>query len=150
MRRKGQTLVFEQVLLFGMGVAIFVICFAVFTIYQDFFLSVGGENQHDQVVNLVSTAILKLAEKDQSSNLVSSVTIPIPKAIKNEPYVIRLSSAGLGVVQSGGSGAVKTSTLFYLNQSLTMVQGEVASVQGKITVKIERTVAPVQNKILIS
>jgi len=139
---KGQSLIFEQVLLFSMSVTVFIISFAVFNIYQGYFLSVGGENQLDQVKEWVSANILKLAEKGTAGT--SSVTIPIPRTIENTAYTIELSSADLTVKTTVPPVKTKISTLYSLNSYFTFSPAKVPSVNGKITIKKEN------NQIIIT
>jgi hypothetical protein len=73
----GQSLVFEQVLLFGIGVAIFVALFAVFTMYQNYFASVNLNNQLDEVKDLIVSNIMKLVEK---GNVTAYVSMDIPRS----------------------------------------------------------------------
>ena len=140
MGKKGQSLIFEQVLLFGISVALFVVMFAVFTIYQGYFLSVGGDNQLDEVKEWVSGNILKLAEKDANS----SVTIPIPRTIESEAYVITADFLGPNPgLKIKHPSKTKTSSLYSLNTYFS-ISGSVASVGGKIIIKKEN------NQIIIS
>ena len=47
--RKAQSVIFEQVILFGIGVAIFIICFAIFNIYQNYFMTISLNDQLGQM-----------------------------------------------------------------------------------------------------
>ena len=93
---KAQTLVFERVLLFFIGVIIFVVCFAVFTNYQDYFLGIGTDDQLEDVGNYISYNILRLAEKGAGEE--AEIKVSIPPMIGNEQYTVILTNAGLEII----------------------------------------------------
>jgi hypothetical protein len=92
---KGQSLIFEQVILFSIGVVIFIMCFAVFNIYQTYFSSVGINDQLDQLRSWVSSNILKLAENTEAN---SSIILEIPRRLAGEEYEIELNDDGIRVM----------------------------------------------------
>jgi len=127
-RMKSQAMMFEQVLLFIMGVTIFIMYFAVFNIYQNYFMSVNVNDQLSQIKSYVSSNILKLA----SSEAASSINLKIPKRIANEVYRIELSENGINVT-SLVTGIYKHSNLYNLNESMTL-RGSVMSLSGKVII----------------
>jgi hypothetical protein len=138
-RLSGQSLIFEQVMLFGIGVAIFVVLFAVFTIYQHYFASVNLHNQLDEVNDVVVLNIIKLVEKD---NVTAHVIVDIPRRIGDEGYEIVLSDRGLNVT-SLLTGVSKSSSLYGLNESYNLT-GSVMSIFGRIIIYKK------ENKIILS
>jgi len=128
-RLKAQGLIFEQVLLFAIGVFIFIVCFGVFASYQDYFLSVGINDQLENVKNLIVFNILKLSEKENTN---SHIILPISKKAGDEAYKAVLSENGLNVT-SLASGISKFSNLYGLNESFNL-SGRVVSTAGKIVI----------------
>jgi hypothetical protein len=128
-RLKGQSIMFEQVLLFTMGVTVFIIYFAVFNIYQGHFISVNVNDQLSQIKSLISSDILEMAYKEGTT---SSITRKLPKRIGNEIYKIELSSKGINVTGLV-SGISKHSTLYNLNKSMSLL-GSVTSIGGKVII----------------
>lgn len=92
---KAQTMIFERVLLFMVGVVIFIACFMIFLNYQDYFLEVSVDDQLDDVGKHISSTILKLAEKQNQTE--ASISIEIPSKVGNEVYSIHLSCDGLNI-----------------------------------------------------
>ena len=92
---KGQGLIFEQVILFSIGVVIFIMCFAVFNIYQNYFSTVNINDQLDQLRSWVSSNILKLTENPDAN---SSIILEIPRRLAGEEYEIELNEAGIRVM----------------------------------------------------
>lgn len=132
MGKKGQTLIFEQVLLFGISVAIFLICFGVFNVYQNFFLSVGNTNQLDEVKEWITANILKVASKEDAT---SFLIVPIPRYVGDAVYQIELKNEGLEV-KNLLTNAIKSSSLYTLNETFAL-SGKTTSIKGKITIKKE-------------
>jgi len=133
MRKKGQSIIFEHVLLFSISVVIFIISFAVFSIYQNIFVSANSANQLDGTKEWVSAHILKVAQHDDSVE--SLLIIPIPQRNGDSAYDIQLTNNGLEI-ENIISGAKSTSTLFFLNESFTL-SGNVSSINGRVIIKRE-------------
>lgn len=133
MERKGQSLIFEQVLLFSFSVAIFIAAFTIFSFYQDFYVSSSSNNHLDQTKEWISSQILKTAEQSESTQ--SLFILPIPKKIENNVYVIRLTNEGLEV-ENIISNTTASSTLYSLGENFTL-SGNVSSINGRITIKRE-------------
>lgn len=129
---KGQSLVFEQVLLFGFSVAIFIAAVLVFNIYQDYFLSVSHNNQLDEAGELVKSQILKLSQFSDSSNAL--ITLTVPRSI-NGVYEIRLDQEGIEV-ENLLTQELSHSQLFSLNETYGL-SGSVTSENGKVLIKKE-------------
>jgi hypothetical protein len=135
---KGQSLIFEQVMLFGISVSIFLILFSVFSVYQKIYLDVGSLNHLDEVKEWISANILKIAEKKEST---SFLIIPVPRYMGDSVYEIRLEESGL-TVRNILTDDEKVSSLYTLNRTFSL-SGTVNSIKGKITIKKEG------NKIII-
>lgn len=128
MAKKGQILVFENVLIFTIGVTIFIMSFAVFSIYQTQFTYQGTSDQMGQIRDYITSSILMVAEKPADS----SVTLQIPKTISGEPYEIILSPEGLNVTSRFGH---RFSSLYSIQ--LDFQERAVPSTRGRITLKRE-------------
>lgn len=126
--KKGQVIVFENVLIFTISVAIFIVCFAVFTIYQGYFTQVGISDQVSQVRDYITSHIIILAEKEGMN---SSMTVKIPRTVGSEPYEITLSQSGLAVT-SLVSGISRTSQVYGL--PYVFASRRIPSSRGKITI----------------
>lgn len=135
----GQSLIFEQVLLFAIGVAVFLALFAVFTTYQIYFSSVNLENQMDEIKNIIVSDIMKLTYK---GNATVSTTLNIPREISNEGYQVILTSNGL-TVKSLLSDAEKFSPVYGLNETYEL-SGSVTSLLGRVIIYKK------ENKIILS
>jgi len=138
-RLLGQSLIFEQVMLFAIGVAIFVALFAVFMVYQNYFASVNLQNQLDEVKDVIVSNIMKLSEK---KNVSAYIVMDIPREISEEGYEIILSDKGLNVT-SLITGVWKFSSLYGLNESYNLT-GRVTSVLGRFIIYKK------ENKIILS
>ncbi len=116
-KMKAQSMVFERVMLFSIGVIIFVISFAVFASYDDFFVSSSMENQLSTLGNHISYSILRVAEKEDNAE--AKLHVDIPPRIGNEPYYIVLAGNGLNITT-----AVTHETRFFnvygLNESYSL------------------------------
>jgi len=86
---KAQTLIFEQVLLFLVSVAIFIMCFFVFQTYQGHFSSISMNDQVKGVRDLISSNVLELARFGEMN---ASVRVRIPERVSGERY--RMSFSG--------------------------------------------------------
>jgi hypothetical protein len=109
---KGQMLVFEQVLLFFIGVVILISCYALFSSYEKQFLTSTTNDQLESVKDYVATTILEMCKQGVSN---SSSVLRIPKTINGKYYTISLNPSS--VVNSGltvrltGTGEYKYSSL---------------------------------------
>ncbi len=123
---KGVSLIFEQVLLFMMGVTIFISCFSVFTLYQNYFLKLTGEAQAENVLNYISSHIIRIAQYDNETNV--TLTLHIPKRIGNEGYEVILTNTGLNLTCLT-SGYSISSRLYGLNHTFNL-SGRIRSIDG--------------------
>ena len=128
-QRKSQTVIFEQVILFGIGVSIFLTCFVFFNLYQDYFVSISLNDQLGQMKSWVSSHILKLTENRDAN---SSVILEIPKRIGGEEYEIQLSDEGINVT-SYYTKTEKKSQLFNLSNEYKL-SGKVRSMRRRFVI----------------
>jgi hypothetical protein len=131
MRSKGQILVFEQVLLFSISIVVFITSFALFMMYQNYYLSETTQDQLTQVKEYIISSIIKLCDKNDFN---SSVILSIPKTIGNSFYRISLSPAGLNVTLWPERETGDFSTLYGLNTTFTFEPSMVVSDMGKIVI----------------
>ena len=130
--KKGQAIIFENVLIFTIGVAIFIVCYAVFSIYQySYFDPIGTADQLEGIKDYISSHIILLAGKADAN---SSLVLEIPATAGTENYRIELSGlSGLNLT-TFTTGTSKTSPLFGLADSFILT-GAVPSTEGRITLK---------------
>lgn len=127
--RKGQVQVFEQVLLFMIGVLIFIVCFASFSAYESYFVTTGNEDQLIQVRDYIAYAIVKASEGWDTTDLYA--TLDLPKTIGGELYTVKLSPKGLNVTAMSSMKS-KFTDLYGLNLTTELVESEVPSSYGRI------------------
>lgn len=126
--RKSQVLIFEQVLMFTIGVTIFLIYFATFNIYQDYYLVSGTNDQLIETKSLITTQIMKAALTDGNT----TILFTIPRKMGDSLYKIDLSDSGLNLT-SLNSGTSKYSNIMNLNKTFSL-NGRIISGSGKLTV----------------
>ncbi len=125
-RLKGVVLVFEQVMLFTIGLIVFMACFVVFSSYQLYFTNTVSQNQYDQVGEMVASQIIMLSE-NQAVN--SSVMVKVPESIGNQRYYIRLSQAGINITPfEAGRGSF--TPLASINKSM-LISGVFSTMHGR-------------------
>ncbi len=124
---RGQSPVFEQVMLFAIGVGIFGGFLFFFGLYESHFTSEGRQMQLDSARYVLSLDIASLAARDGSS----SVTEPVQKKAGDEPYKIRLNSTGLYLWTSEKSS---WSNVYYMNELVVFEDSSVWSTGGKVTI----------------
>lgn len=123
---KGQVLVFENVLIFALGVTIFLLCYSTFTVYHSYFADTAVNDQIIKVKEFLVSNILLVSEREGNS----TVTLNIPKRVGGEEYIIHLSRYGLNVTTGS---RYRFSSLFGLNRTFHL-SGKTASLKGKITI----------------
>lgn len=128
---KGQSYVLEQLMLFSLGIAIFMVFFSAFTVYRDYFQSTTNADQIDQVKDYLTAYVLKAAQNER--NVTSSFTVNIPKTLSGEPYKIEVTGSDL-VITGIGSKIVRKSNLYNLTSSYD-ISGQTTSMSGRITIK---------------
>jgi hypothetical protein len=128
-KRKGQTLVFEQVMIFSIGVVILIMSISLFTMYQNYYTSTSTMDQLTEVKEYVLSSIIMVCEKDANS----TVILTIPKTIGNNFYKLSLSSAGLNVTLESGPAMGDFSPLYGLNATFEF-SGMAISDLGKVVI----------------
>ena len=128
--KKGQVVVFEQVMLFAVGIVIFIVAVTAFSLYQQSFVSTGVERQLDSVKDVLVAKILLLSEGGNAS-----VLVDIPQNLGGELYGINLTQAGLNV-SAPFISKWKGSNLYGINKTHTL-SGFAPSVRGRVLVKKE-------------
>lgn len=120
MGKKGVSVIFEQVLLFIIGIIIFMICFATFRSYELYFTESITINQMREVSEWVSSNIITLSERGDLVN--TTMRVRVPDFVGSEPYEIRLDQEGI-TLTSFESGKSIFKSLSSINQSLTLMGG---------------------------
>jgi hypothetical protein len=93
--RKGQYSVVEQVILFGLGIAIAGGFLTAFQNFSDRVTDRGVREQGDHLSETVASHIIHLVETSDQGNL----TFDLPQSIANQnSYSINLSSGGVAVI----------------------------------------------------
>jgi hypothetical protein len=128
-KMKGQNLVFEQVMLFLIGVLIFIICYSIFSSYQSSYTVAGTDNQLKQVSSYLSLAVIRLSE---SPNNTATLYLEVPKDIGGEVYRMKLTKEGINVTLLS-SGKNILSTLAGINQTINLSGSSVVSTAGAVT-----------------
>jgi hypothetical protein len=102
MGKKGVSMIFEQVLLFMIGLVIFLVCFSIFRSYETYFNNSIGQSQMEEVGEMIHSSILMFSEKEGTN---STLKLRVPGIIGGEPYYIRLTQEGLNLtgLRSGRS-----------------------------------------------
>jgi hypothetical protein len=129
-KMRGQSLVFEQVMLFFMGVMIFTITVTFFMAYQSHVITQGTYDQLNEVASHLTWSIINLAQKDYQEN--STLTITIPGTAGQEVYEMELSGDGL-LVRATASGSTVFSNLCMLNQTMSL-SGETSSADDTVII----------------
>ncbi|HLD78606.1 MAG TPA: hypothetical protein VJB16_06265 [archaeon] len=124
-------MVFEQVLLFAVGIVIFLACFAVFSIAQGYYTDAAARDQMGQVRELIAGEVQALAAGGNSSN--GSAELAVPREIQGEVYQIVLGPEGLNV-SSAFLGISSASNLGRANESFNL-SGALTSNSGRVTVE---------------
>jgi len=136
-RFRGQSLVFELVLLFSIAVGIFIVLFGVFNMYQGHYNAVSIEDQLNSMRSIVITNVIRLSEKEGNS----SVILRIPTRIGDEFYKIELTNSGLNISTLNRNLYV-FSNVYNLNETFQM-SGRVISNNGQVIIN------KIENKITI-
>ncbi len=128
---KAQSAVFEQVLLFGIAVAIFVAAFGIFQIYEANYESASLMDHTKAVRDMVYNHLVELTVTDK---LNASLTIRIPKQMSGEYYRILLNNTELRVtsVKTGIAAVSSVSSITTADGGLYTFSGETISSKGEI------------------
>jgi hypothetical protein len=116
-RAMGQSMIFEQALLFGMGVTIFIVCYAVFNIYEDHFSHIALIDQLDEIRGWVGANTVKFVGKNPDGD--GWISFAIPKRAGGQPYYITFSGNGVNITAKL-TGDYSWSPVFGLNDTYTM------------------------------
>ncbi|MBN2330804.1 MAG: hypothetical protein JXC85_03235 [Candidatus Aenigmarchaeota archaeon] len=126
---KAQSIIFEQVLLFMISVAIFIICFALFQIYENHYSFVALNDQIKAVRDMITAQVIQLVKHE---GMDVSASLSIPKRISGEYYDIRFIGTGLNV-SLAVSKIAATSDLFRLGERFSF-SGNSTSAKGEIII----------------
>ena len=119
MAKKGVSLVFEQVMLFVVGVTIFLTCFSLFKSYEVYHTGNIMQDQMNEVSDMVGSTIFSISwNQDYNSTLKRSV----PERVGNEYYSIRLTQSGINLT-SHQTGKMLFRPLASINDSYTLSGG---------------------------
>lgn len=140
-RMKALSLIFEYALLFMFGIIILISSIGAFRSYEIHFNAVSIDDQLIEVMEYVSSDIIKLSERGDDC-LDCSIKITIPKKAGNENYMIELSNQGLNIT-SMETKVSKHTNLYNLSQT-TWLGGKAMSSSGNMII-IKRG-----NQIIIS
>ena len=94
------------------SVAIFIVCFALFQIYEDYYSFVAVNDQVKAIRDIISAQAIQLI-KYEGLNVTTSLRVP--KRINGEFYYIRFNGTGLNVSLSL-SNIAATSDFFRLGK----------------------------------
>jgi len=131
-RSKAESMIFEQVLLFGMGVIIFVACFSAFSIYQSYFSAVSSNDQIEQVRDILVSSIMKLSQKGYEME--STIELDLPRTIDGKAYIIELNDESFTIALQGTKPIEKTSVFFNIGQSELLLSGRVISTSDSVLI----------------
>ena len=115
--------------MFSIGVAIMIMAFALFTMYQNYYTSSTASDQMTEVKEYVLSSIIKACESDANVTMI----LTIPKTVSNSFYKISLSNAGLNITLEPSSGSGDFSPLYGLNETFVF-SGMAISDMGKVVV----------------
>jgi hypothetical protein len=127
---KGQNAVFEQVLLFAIAVAMFVIAFGIFQMYQNYYSSTALIDHTRSIRDMINNHILELTRMEE---LNASLTLGIPEELSGEYYLIKINNTELRVT-TDVSGVTSASSLAALWVSGYEFFGETRSSRGEIII----------------
>ena len=125
---KGVSLVFEQVLLFMIGVIIFSACFFTFSLYQQQFTGTISQDQLNEVRDSISSVVLDFSSRQQPVN--STMKMELPYRIGDAVYIAELNSSGLFVYTLGPVRIESFSPLYGINHSISL-SGRFSSVHAR-------------------
>ena len=126
---KGQNLIFEQVLLFGIAVAIFVMSYSIFQLYQGHYTYTSVGDQVKGVRDLLVTHVVQMAKLPDAN---MSVTVPLPKKISGELYIIEFAEGSLNIT-TVNTITTAGSTMYGLGEDFDF-SGKTTSSKGEIII----------------
>lgn len=130
---KGQTRIFEEVLLFGISIAIFVTCLSIFQSYQDHFGFVALNDQALEIGNIVQGNLVEMARLGDAN---ASAVIGIPRQLSGESYFIQLNNTDV-TIKTERKGIVYLGRLQMIGKDIGgsfSLSGKAASSRGQIII----------------
>ncbi len=125
-KMKGQHVIFETMMLFSIGMAIFALSFFAFDAYQTFFVGLAKTDNMERVKDM---AILKIQEAAYADGNVTS-EISIPTRLGGEVYSLSLSASGINISLPG---LYSHSSLPFVNSTIQL-SGIAYSSKGRIII----------------
>ncbi|MBN2102280.1 MAG: hypothetical protein JW716_05415 [Candidatus Aenigmarchaeota archaeon] len=129
---KGQTAVFEEVMLFGIGIAIFISSFFIFNYYQNVALDITSRDHMAETLDYIASTIMDISKIEGNV----SVNINIPEKI-NEKYYYTISLGDNGIELETIPEGIKVSSNLYgimTGHGLTIRENSIASVSRKLMI----------------
>ena len=94
MARKGVSLIFEQVMLFVVGVVIFIISLSIFNTYERYYTETIVVNQIENIQQDIVSNLLTFYYNDEIN---STLRMSVPEMVGSEHYDIRINQSGLSL-----------------------------------------------------
>lgn len=116
MPKKGANLIFEQVMLFMIGIGIFMVTFYIFTSYE---WQYSSSITDDQLVEVSDWVVSNILGTSVSENMNATLKVTVPATIGNERYKINLTQEGLIVSTLDNEKSV-FSPLSRINQTMSL------------------------------
>ncbi len=130
MKRKGQVIVFEQVLIFAIGIVILMSSLSLFTMYQNYYVASTSQNQITEIKEYMLSNVIEMCGREDAN---ATDILSIPKTIGGHFYKISLSGTGVNVTSEPDGSISDFSPLYGLNQSFVF-SGMVISDTGKVVI----------------
>ncbi len=128
MRRKGQTVAIEQLIVFMAGVSMFLVFLVVFQTYQTGYQHLGRKDVLLLTADRLVAGLGELSTVEEGSEEMS-----IPRQAAGEDYFIQLRADGLNVSAVTGTTHVFIPLPALQVQGLVM-SGRAESVRGRVTI----------------
>jgi len=128
---KGQSSIFEEIILFGISVFIFITLFFVFNSFQAQSLKTTGNDMIEEISNYIISTIVEISAVDGDY----SVIISIPERINNQPYIIVLNDTGY-TLKVEPDGPVYSSNIYGIQNSggIEIEDNTIASISKKMMI----------------
>ncbi|MHA2065801.1 MAG: hypothetical protein ACXABY_15615 [Candidatus Thorarchaeota archaeon] len=147
--RKGTTFTVGQILVFVMGVAIFLSMFFIFNNYQNHFIEINTHNQLDEAMEIVVSNLIKLSQKKGNTTAYIRMEFgegTLPERIGNYDYWISFSQKNITIETAAGFST--TSAVYGLNESLA-ISGTVFSSSGSFVIYKSRDRIIISNATIV-
>ena len=119
MARKGASLIFEHVMLFMIGVVIFIACFSIFRSYELYFTDSIMREQLEDVNEMIVSNLITFSQRPDVN---ATIRMSVPEIVGNEYYTIRLRQEGLNLTTLV-TGTRSFSPLSALNRTFALSGG---------------------------